>query len=96
MIVLDVLLPDMDGWDLLARLKHAQSSVAGVPVVVVSIVADAAKGIALGAAAVLQKPFSRDEMAVALQDAGFISQDVPNRFVNEVHRALTPADGGAP
>jgi signal transduction histidine kinase/CheY-like chemotaxis protein len=95
LIVLDLLLPDMDGWDLLTRLKHSPGDLAHVPVVVVSIVADAPKGFALGATAVLQKPFSRDEMLAALQDAGFAShpQQVRDHFVGEVHRALAPEEG---
>ncbi|HUR87892.1 MAG TPA: MASE4 domain-containing protein [Ramlibacter sp.] len=94
LIILDLLLPDMDGWDLLTRLKHADSGVNHVPVVIVSIVADAAKGFRLGATAVLQKPFSRDEMQGALNQAGFVSNPVSAlRLVDEVHRALAPDEG---
>ena len=92
LIVLDIMLPDMDGWDMLARLKNPASGVSHVPVVIVSIVADTAKGFKLGAAAVLQKPFSRDEMAVALNQAGFVSgaNSSARVLVEEVHRALAP------
>jgi signal transduction histidine kinase/CheY-like chemotaxis protein len=92
LIILDLLLPDVDGWDLLTQFRSAGSPLAKVPVVIVSIVADAPKGFALGATAVLQKPFSRDEMLAALQDAGFESQseNVRSRFVDAVHRALVP------
>jgi CheY-like chemotaxis protein len=92
LIILDLLLPDVDGWDLLTQFRSPGSPLAKVPVVIVSIVADAPKGFALGASAVLQKPFSRDEMLAALQEAGFEShpEDVRSRFVDEVHRALTP------
>lgn len=69
-IILDILLPDMDGWDLLALLKQPQSASARIPVVIVSIVADVKKGFSLGASAVLQKPVSRDELLAALEDAG--------------------------
>jgi CheY-like chemotaxis protein len=69
-IILDILLPDMDGWDLLALLKQPQSASARVPVVIVSIVAEVKKGFSLGASAVLQKPVSRDELLAALDDAG--------------------------
>ncbi len=66
LIVLDVLLPGMDGWELLSQLKHAGGAWAGVPVVVVSIVADERKGLALGADHVLQKPVDRDDLVAAL------------------------------
>jgi DNA-binding response OmpR family regulator len=69
-IMLDILLPDMDGWDLLARLKRADSGLAGVPVVIVSIEADAARGNVLGAAKVLQKPYRREELLAALHELG--------------------------
>jgi PAS domain S-box-containing protein len=58
LITLDILLPDMDGWDLLSRLKHIPE-LRSVPVVILSIVADVNRGFALGAAAVMQKPISR-------------------------------------
>ena len=69
-IILDLLLPDMDGWDLLALLKLPDSASAHIPVVIVSIVADMRRGFSLGASAVLQKPVSREELLGALVDAG--------------------------
>lgn len=90
LVILDLLLPDMDGWDLLVQLKHPDCPAARVPVVIVSIVADAQRGIALGAAAVLRKPYARDEMLQALADAGFITARPRSRtlLVDEVHRAI--------
>jgi len=98
LVVLDLLLPDMDGWDLLTRLKQPECVANQVPVVVVSIVADTSKGVALGATAVLQKPFSREEMLAALDGAGFSLQadERPSRLVDEVHRALAPNEGVSP
>jgi len=69
LITLDIMLPDMDGWEFLARLKQVPA-LARIPVVIISIVADQSKGYALGAAAVLQKPFSRKELYDALIDIG--------------------------
>lgn len=74
LIVLDILLPGMDGWDFLARIKQPDSPWTAVPVVICSIVADARKGFSLGAAQVLQKPVSRDEFTSALQHLGFRPQ----------------------
>ena len=65
LITLDILLPNMDGWEFLVRLKQVPE-LRCIPVVIVSIVADANKGCSLGAAAVMQKPISRLELYDAL------------------------------
>jgi CheY-like chemotaxis protein len=59
------MLPKMDGWEFLARLKR-MPALRHIPIVIVSIVADRNKGFALGAAAVLQKPISRQELCDSL------------------------------
>ena len=69
LITLDIMLPGMDGWELLSRLKQIPA-VAAVPVVIISIVADPSKGFALGAAAVMQKPISRQELYESLVTLG--------------------------
>ena len=50
-----------------------------IPVVIISIVADRNKGFALGAAAVMQKPISRQELYESLVDLGLfpVSQGQP-------------------
>jgi CheY-like chemotaxis protein len=69
LITLDVLLPDMDGWEFLGCLKQVPA-LARIPVVIISIVADRNRGFALGAAAVLQKPISRQELYESLVELG--------------------------
>jgi PAS domain S-box-containing protein len=69
LITLDIMLTDVDGWAFLAKLKR-MPSLGNVPVVIVSIVADRNKGFALGAAAVMQKPISRQELYEALVQLG--------------------------
>jgi len=69
LITLEIMLPDMDGWALLTRFKKIPT-LAGVPVVIISIVADRNKGFALGAAAVLEKPITRQELIEALSRLG--------------------------
>ena len=54
-ILLDVMMPDMDGWSVLATLK-ADPELAGIPVVMVSFVADAALSASLGAVEAVPKP----------------------------------------
>ncbi|MDX6367459.1 MAG: hypothetical protein QOK30_2535 [Nocardioidaceae bacterium] len=70
-VVLDIRLPRMDGWDVLRALK-TDPATATVPVVVVSIVDERAKGLALGAAGYLVKPVRRDELLQALADVGVV------------------------
>ncbi|MFA6955645.1 MAG: two-component regulator propeller domain-containing protein [Thermoanaerobaculia bacterium] len=54
-IMLDVMLPGIDGWEVLRRLK-ASARVGAVPVVIVTAAANHELGIALGADDVLTKP----------------------------------------
>jgi signal transduction histidine kinase/CheY-like chemotaxis protein len=69
LITLDIMLPNMDGWEFLGRLKQIPD-LRRIPVVIISIVADRNKGFSLGAAAVMQKPISRQELYESLVDLG--------------------------
>jgi len=81
LITLDIMLPGMDGWEFLERFKH-YPEFAGVPVVIVSIVADKNRGLSLGASHVLQKPVDREGLARALASIGFPpSQGGPARTI---------------
>jgi PAS domain S-box-containing protein len=71
LITLDIMLPTMDGWEFLSRLKQV-SALSCIPVVIISIVADRNKGFALGAAAVMQKPISRKELYDSLVELGLL------------------------
>jgi signal transduction histidine kinase/CheY-like chemotaxis protein len=65
-IVLDLLLPDVSGWDVLTRLKD-DAGLADIPVVIVSMLDERGKGYALGAAGYLVKPVVREELLGALR-----------------------------
>src|SRR6185369_6103067 len=69
LITLDVMLPKMDGWELLSRIKQVPD-LRRIPVVIISILADRKKGFAFGATAVMQKPISRQELYETLMDLG--------------------------
>jgi CheY-like chemotaxis protein len=65
LITLDIMLPNMDGWEFLTRIKQ-MAPLCHIPIVIISIVADQTRGFALGAAAVMQKPISRQELYESL------------------------------
>ena len=64
-VVLDILLPRIDGWEVLAQLK-ADPATAAIPVVVVSMLDERGHGFALGAAEYLVKPVGKDQLLAAL------------------------------
>ncbi len=68
-LVLDIILPGMDGWEMLSHLKD-RSDTSHIPVVIVSITDEAQRGFALGAAQVLVKPVTQAELLAALAAAG--------------------------
>jgi signal transduction histidine kinase/DNA-binding response OmpR family regulator len=65
-VVLDILLPDRSGLDLLATFK-ADPATRGVPVVVVSVVSDPVRSLTLGAAEHLAKPVAPTAVAGAVR-----------------------------
>jgi PAS domain S-box-containing protein len=71
LITLDIMLPTMDGWEFLSRIKQV-SALRCIPVVIISMVADRNKGFALGAAAVMQKPISRKELYDSLVELALL------------------------
>ena len=65
-ITLDVVMPDLDGWTVLAALK-GDPALADIPVVLVTIVDDRQRGYALGATEYLVKPVDRRRLAESLR-----------------------------
>ena len=70
-VVLDIGLPGIDGWEVLSRIK-GDPVTAQVPVVVVSILDERSRGIALGADEYIVKPVTRDHLVIALGRAGVL------------------------
>jgi signal transduction histidine kinase/CheY-like chemotaxis protein len=68
-ITLDVLMPDLDGWAVLAALK-ADPELAHIPVILLSITDDRNRGFALGAADYLRKPLDRTALRAVLAEHG--------------------------
>jgi CheY-like chemotaxis protein len=67
-IILDVLMPETDGWSVLQTLR-ATPELATIPVIICSVINDPELAAALGAAASLKKPLSRLELMEALHGA---------------------------
>ena len=60
-IILDVLMDEMSGWAVLAALK-ADPETAAIPVIILSILDEKQKGLALGAAEYVTKPVDREHL----------------------------------
>src|SRR5215475_12574151 len=73
-VILDILLPGLDGWEVLARLK-ADPQTAPIPVIVVSMLDERGRGFALGAAEYLVKPVGKEQLLAAVYRAA----DMPER-----------------
>lgn len=67
-VLLDVMLPDVDGWELLTHL-HEHVETRGIPIVVCSVVQQEALALALGAVSYLAKPVMREGLIAALEQA---------------------------
>lgn len=61
LITLDVMMPGMDGWTVLRKLKR-DKNLKGIPVLMVSMVGDRAMSYELGAIDSLQKPVDRTKL----------------------------------
>ena len=99
-ITLDILLPDLDGWEVLTRLKRDETT-SEIPVVVVSVVDNPSLGIALGALDYFVKPVPAKELINRLSRFNFnkggnrkasilvVDDEAPNR--DWLKRVLEPA-----
>jgi CheY-like chemotaxis protein len=64
-IMLDVMMPDQDGWTILGQLREHPSTSA-IPVIICTILAQRDLALALGAADFLKKPINRPTLLAAL------------------------------
>jgi CheY-like chemotaxis protein/nitrogen-specific signal transduction histidine kinase len=78
-ITLDVVMPDLDGWSVLAALRQ-DPSLCDVPVIMVTILDEKRRGMALGAVGYLTKPVDRDRLNELLQRFGSAT-DTPRVLV---------------
>lgn len=64
-VVLDVMMPSIDGWEMLGRLRRHPST-ADVPVVILTVLAQEELALSLGAQAFVLKPVSQQDFLAAL------------------------------
>jgi len=65
-ITLDVMMPELDGWSVLAALK-GDPALADIPVILVTIIDDRQRGYALGATDYMVKPIDRQRLVDTLR-----------------------------
>ena len=80
-ITLDVMMPQQDGWSVLKTLKSIPE-VAGIPVILLSIVDDKPTGKSLGAADYLTKPVDRGQLLQVLQ-RHLVDEESPSILIVE-------------
>lgn len=66
MVILDVMMPEQDGWETLQYLKHSEET-RRIPVIVCSVLDDPELAFSLGASEFLAKPVSREALLACLR-----------------------------
>jgi signal transduction histidine kinase/DNA-binding NtrC family response regulator len=72
-IILDILLPDQPGWMVLAQLQENPQT-QNIPVVIISVVDEPARGLSMNAAEYLVKPISRQQLQSSLSRVALSTQ----------------------
>jgi CheY-like chemotaxis protein len=65
-VILDVMMPNMDGWEVLQRLRNHPDT-QHIPVIICSVFDDPELACALGASSFLSKPVKREDIIKALR-----------------------------
>lgn len=71
LILLDVMMPGLDGWETLQRLQTAPDTM-GIPLIICSVFNDPELARSLGARQLLPKPVSREGFLAALETIGVL------------------------
>ncbi len=66
-ITLDVMMPDLDGWTVLAAIK-GDPTLADIPVILMTILDEKNRGYSLGAADYMVKPVDRERLGLVLRE----------------------------
>ena len=79
LIILDVFLPNINGWDLLAQLQKDEET-NHIPTIILTVDTDNNRAEALGAAQFIQKPIKSDVLVQHVKN--ILSQHVPQTLEN--------------
>ena len=106
-ITLDLIMPEMDGWEVLQQLK-AEPATARIPVIIMSVSEDRQTGFALGAAGYLVKPVDsrtlldeirrsggRQVQTIMVVDDNEIDRRELAALIEEHHMQAIAVDSGA-
>jgi CheY-like chemotaxis protein len=75
-VLLDVMLPNIDGWMLLSQIRH-NPAILRIPVVVCTLLPQERLSFSLGADAFLRKPFTQQELLEVLNAQILMNQEQP-------------------
>lgn len=81
-ITLDVMMPEMDGWSVLAALKN-DPVLADIPVIMLTMVDDPERGYTLGASQYVTKPVNRRRLSKILKRYSCADQPCPTLVVDD-------------
>jgi CheY-like chemotaxis protein len=70
-ILLDVMMPHMDGWEVLQILR-SRPATSHIPVIICSVFNDSELARSLGASASISKPIKREDVIAALKKSGLL------------------------
>jgi signal transduction histidine kinase/CheY-like chemotaxis protein len=99
-ITLDVMMPDMDGWTVLAALK-ADVALRDIPVIMLTMVDDPVRGFTLGASDYATKPVNRRRLTRILQKYTCLTPPCPVLVIDDdpsardLTRAMLEKEGWA-
>ena len=107
-ITLDIVMPEMDGWEVLQKLKQDPNT-RDIPVIIVSVSDDSSTGVALGAVGYVSKPIKREMLIAEIDrigvpapcsiliadDNAFERQEMAAAIEEKGMHAVTANDGAA-